>query len=261
MNQKSHESADVAMTKFDFHGDELDVIQRNGTAYVAVRRVCEALGIDESGQRRKLTEKTWACAEFISAQMPGDDQAREFFCLPFDSLPMWLATIEPSRVAEHVRPKLELYQRECARVLADHFLGRRGAAFDIRDLQVLIAEGVARALPAALAALCPAITAAFAAGQTFDGTIGASRAERLILTELRTIADHHAQRGSKAWRAEHRRLQTTLRDALLGVGSRGAWRDLPERLLGDIRLHLRKLRQDAERLSSKQAQLFNPASN
>jgi hypothetical protein len=43
--------------------------------------------------------------------------------LHLDSFPMWLATIESSRVAEHVRPKLVKYQKECARVLRDHFFG------------------------------------------------------------------------------------------------------------------------------------------
>jgi hypothetical protein len=38
---------------------------------------------------------------------------------------MWLATIDTNRVAEHARAKLELYQNECAKVLHDHFFGRR----------------------------------------------------------------------------------------------------------------------------------------
>ena len=37
------------------------------------------------------------------------------------------ATIEPSRVRPELRPKLELYQREAARVLRDHFFGPRTA--------------------------------------------------------------------------------------------------------------------------------------
>jgi antirepressor protein len=44
--------------------------------------------------------------------------------LHLDSMPMWLATVEPNRVAPDVRPKLVRYQNECAQVLHDHFFGR-----------------------------------------------------------------------------------------------------------------------------------------
>lgn len=61
-------------------------------------------------------------------QIPGDDQSREVFCIDLDSLPMWLATIDDGKVAASLRPRLIDFQRECARVLRDHFLGRPEAA-------------------------------------------------------------------------------------------------------------------------------------
>ena len=97
------------------------------TVWVVVKRVCEALGLDPDGQRRKLQDKAWATTEFISA-VAEDGKSREMFCISLKSLPMWLATIEPSRVAEEVRPKLAVYQQKCADVLADYFLGTADAA-------------------------------------------------------------------------------------------------------------------------------------
>lgn len=44
--------------------------------------------------------------------------------LHLDALPMWLATIEPSRVAAEARPRLERFQLECAKALRDHFFGQ-----------------------------------------------------------------------------------------------------------------------------------------
>src|SRR5205807_4561710 len=46
------------------------------------------------------------------------------YCIDLECLPMWLATIPASRVAPHVRPKLERYQRECARALGHYCFGR-----------------------------------------------------------------------------------------------------------------------------------------
>ena len=116
-----------ALVPFDFHGDALSCIEQDGRLWVAVKPVCEALGIDNKGQQAKLSAKTWATMEIIST-VGADAKAREMLCLDLDSLPMWLATIEPARVREAARPKLELYQKECARVLRDHFFGRRAAA-------------------------------------------------------------------------------------------------------------------------------------
>jgi hypothetical protein len=113
-----------ALVPFDFHGDALSCIEQDGRLWVAVKPVCEALGIDNKGQQAKLSTKTWAVVEFISTT-GADGKRYEMSCLDLDSLPMWLATIEPARVRAEVRAKLETYQKECARVLRDHFFGRR----------------------------------------------------------------------------------------------------------------------------------------
>lgn len=55
-----------------------------------------------------------------------DGKSRESVCLSIRSVAGWLFTINAGKVAPHLRKKLALYQRECADVLADHFLGRRG---------------------------------------------------------------------------------------------------------------------------------------
>jgi hypothetical protein len=73
--------------------------------WVVVKRVCEALGLDETGQRRKLADKAWAVAELKSATAL-DGKAYETLCLSLDSLPMWLATIDVKRVKPEVQPKL-----------------------------------------------------------------------------------------------------------------------------------------------------------
>ena len=119
-----------------FHGDQLQAVSRmedgKEKVWVVVRRVCEALGVDESGQRQKLAEKAWACTELISAHdATGRHQA--IFCIDIDSLPMWLATMEESRVGPVARPKLIAYQKECARVLRDHFLKPRHPGHEAYD--------------------------------------------------------------------------------------------------------------------------------
>jgi hypothetical protein len=116
------------LVKYEFEGDVLDVAPGDGEAHVVIRRVCEALGVSYQGQIGKLKTDPSICLKMILIQMPGDDQRREVACIDIRSVPLWLATIHPSKVKPEVRPKLVRYKTRCGEVLADHFLGPRRPA-------------------------------------------------------------------------------------------------------------------------------------
>lgn len=99
-----------------------------GRHFVPIKPMCQSLGIDVDGQRRKLADADWASTEIISVQMPGDDQRRDVVALDADHIPMWLATIQVNRVAEESRPTLIAFQREAAAALRDYFY--RGGAIN-----------------------------------------------------------------------------------------------------------------------------------
>ena len=110
---------------FNFQGDDLEVVRQGDDLFVSLRAVCSALGLDHAGQGVKLAKRGWAVVAMI-ATTGSDGMRYEMTGVHLDTLPLWLATISPSRVAEGVRPKLVAYQKQAASVLADHFLGRRG---------------------------------------------------------------------------------------------------------------------------------------
>lgn len=105
-----------------FDGDALETVRDERGVWVSTRRVCDALGIDFASQTVKLRAKPWACVGMITTH-DATGRQQEMHALHLDSVPMWLATIDENRVADHVRPKLQRYQVECARVLRDHFFG------------------------------------------------------------------------------------------------------------------------------------------
>lgn len=110
---------------FNFRGEALEVVQQGADLFVSVRRVCEALGVSNQGQALKLASTEWAVVkEMLTTGLDG--KSYTMTSIHLDSLPMWLATIKPGKVAEEVRPKLLAFQKEAARALADHFFGRRG---------------------------------------------------------------------------------------------------------------------------------------
>lgn len=175
----------TALTTFDFHGDRLDVVQDGETIWVSVRRISEALGIDEEPQRKKLKRKAWAVTSLKEATGP-DGKTYETFCISHRSLPMWLATIEPSRsTAPELADKLRRFQTEAADVLADHFLGRRGD----RNDDALRAE-IAELRTMVYALTCRTIEAA-------KPSIGPGAARTYVLDPLREIARIRARAVGK----------------------------------------------------------------
>ena len=109
-----------------FQGDEIEAVREGTDVWVALRDPCRALGLDMEGQRQRLARSGWAGTCVMQVPSPGGPQATAMVHL--DSLPMWLATVQASRVKAAVRPKLIAYQKDCARVLRDHYFGPPVAA-------------------------------------------------------------------------------------------------------------------------------------
>jgi hypothetical protein len=110
------------LVEVPFHGDTLAAARVDGKVWVVVKRVCEALGLDRSGQLSKLKTQAWSGVEHFSLPDPRG-RSQRIACIPLKSLPMWLATIDAARVAPRVRPKIERYQLEAADALHAYFFG------------------------------------------------------------------------------------------------------------------------------------------
>lgn len=127
--------------------DEIHGIRgEDGERWVALRRACDALGIDAEGQRQKVLRLDWARTLTVKAR-DASGREQELFCLHADSVPMWLATLVPSLLAPEVQDKVRYWQKGAAKALADWAYGRTIAAPETRE------QLVARALIAATEAL------------------------------------------------------------------------------------------------------------
>jgi len=117
-----------AIEKFRFQGDDLDVVHTDdGDVAVPFRELCDAVGVSFAAQTVKVKPAAWATLSIIE-MVAEDGKKHGTLCLHRRSIPMWAASINPGKVRPEVRDKLIAYQRECADVLADHFLGKRGAS-------------------------------------------------------------------------------------------------------------------------------------
>lgn len=108
----------------------------DGRGYVVVRRVCEVLGLDFGTQRRKLENAHWATVVMMTT-VAEDGKIRELFCLLIDCVPMWLATINPRKVASEMRPMLERFQVEASGALWRWFNGDQTKALPDPRIEAL----------------------------------------------------------------------------------------------------------------------------
>lgn len=66
--------------------------------YVALRPVCEALGLDVHSQRHRLQRQPWTCTVIMPVQVPGDNQSREMTFIDRRTFTMWLAATDTGRL-------------------------------------------------------------------------------------------------------------------------------------------------------------------
>lgn len=112
--------------KFSFQNDILEAVRGAGAVWFPLRPLCDALGLDTEGQRQKLERHKWATT-FVIKAVAGDGRVREMLCVDRRTIPMWLATIDASRLDADIRAKVEAYQCGIADVLDAMFFGETKA--------------------------------------------------------------------------------------------------------------------------------------
>lgn len=102
----------------EFNGKRITVLLADGTWWVAIRPICDALNVDYEAQRKGI-QNDKVLSELPSEQtvVAADGKLRKMICMPEKFIYGWLFSIR-SESAE-----LELYKRKCYEVLYDHFHG------------------------------------------------------------------------------------------------------------------------------------------
>lgn len=91
------------------------------TIWVSVRSICSALGIDTTGQVRKLQRKRWARLRSDILVKAADGKDRAMVVIDVECLPAWLSTIEPGRVSCELGDRLLVLQQRAERAVREHF--------------------------------------------------------------------------------------------------------------------------------------------
>lgn len=134
---------------FDFHGDRVIVLSNEAGNWAVLGQLCRNLTLDSNGQRQMIERNAWSqgrtCVTHV--QLPGDAQARQHFLVHERIVPMWLANITASRIADpNKRRDIERAQVELADALHE-YVSRR-AAFRREPSKLELARDLVAALEA-----------------------------------------------------------------------------------------------------------------
>jgi len=120
---KNDQLLPVEQKSIVFYGDDLTAVRANDERiYAGLTQMCNALGIDAQGQRRRIENHA-----ILSKGLKGVDKlstpggAQSGYVLRVDLVPLWLSGIRVSAIKEELRPKLERFQEEAATVLWEAF--------------------------------------------------------------------------------------------------------------------------------------------
>lgn len=105
-----------------FHDDTLWAGEEGGVVHVAVKAICDSLGVAWNAQFERIQRDAILSEGVRVIRIPSPGGAQETVCLPLPLLPGFLFGIDDRRVKDPAaREKVLAYKRECYEVLFRHF--------------------------------------------------------------------------------------------------------------------------------------------
>lgn len=112
-------STEVA--RISLSAGSIDTVLVDGKPHIVFRHAVEAIGLEYSGQLRKLRDRSWANRREV-ATVAADGKTRQMVVVDEKTFLMWLATVNEMKVAAEVRPTLVAYQSETTDMVRDYWM-------------------------------------------------------------------------------------------------------------------------------------------
>jgi len=105
-----------------FYGHDLVAVRLpDGQIAAVLRWLCDGLGVNIQSQMRHIRGRAVLAEGLVSVRIDTEGGPQTMPALTLDVLPGWLFSVDERRVKPEARADVVLFQRECAKVLADHF--------------------------------------------------------------------------------------------------------------------------------------------
>jgi hypothetical protein len=119
--KNSKESVTTTLTVAKINNTEIVIIE-NGEKRVAIKPLCEILGVDFSAQLQRIkSDEILGSTVGLSTTVGADGKEREMQTIPFKFVFGWLFTINPKNVAPEAKDAVVKFKLECYNALYNHF--------------------------------------------------------------------------------------------------------------------------------------------
>lgn len=120
-----------------FYGHDLVAVRlQDGRICAVLRWLCEGLSLNVQAQLRRILRKTALSDGLESVRVQTNGGPQEMPALTLDVLPGWLFGIDETRVKPETRQDVIVFQRECVKVLAQHFASKQRSSLPQPDALV-----------------------------------------------------------------------------------------------------------------------------
>lgn len=125
--------------------NNVDIVSTNDEQMVAIKPICEALGIDFSRQLKKIKEdEDLSLVVGVLPTVGADGKEREMSCLPVRYIFGWLFTINPANVKPEAKEAVRNYRKMCYDVLYEHFFGSQQKQLEQNQIEINLLENIAK---------------------------------------------------------------------------------------------------------------------
>ncbi len=116
---------ELVRKEVEFHNCKLVGIQRNGKIYTPIKHFCEALGLDSSGQLKRIKRDEALKLGLDKMSIPTNGGEQEVNLLEIVYLPLWLTGVKTNQCRQEVRDSLLDFKLQVKDVLAEAFIGKQ----------------------------------------------------------------------------------------------------------------------------------------
>ena len=115
-------SNQISTQTISFNNQSLITVEQNGSHYVAMKPICENIGLSWEPQLLRIKRDNVLSSTMIVMIIVAEDgKKREMICLPIEYLNGWLFGIDINRCKPEIRDTLIKYKKECYQALHDYW--------------------------------------------------------------------------------------------------------------------------------------------
>lgn len=131
-------------TKIIARVNNVDIVSTSDEQLVAIKLICEALGIDYKVQWQKIKDdEDLSSTMVLSTTVGADGKERDMCCLLIEFIYGWLFTINPKNVKPESQEAVRKYRMLCYRTLYQHFTGNYKRVNEQNKVEITLLEQLA----------------------------------------------------------------------------------------------------------------------